>query len=202
MTLNPDWGTNPLTGGTITIDGIPITVPGNLTATLPALSVAWSELFIKTDTTTLGSWKGVYGADGYSVVNDLASAPSYVTMTPSGNSPWTWAGSSTDPRALQKPSSPSDRLAACWYAPGSMSFDLSFTDQQPHQVALYLMDWDRVGRVDRVDILDVNNNVLDSRVVSGFGGGQYWVWNLSGHVTVRLTTGSQYNAVVSGVFFR
>ena len=64
------------------------------------------------------------------------------------------------------------------------------------------MDWDRVGRVDRVDILDVNNNVLDSRVVSGFGGGQYWVWNLSGHVTVRLTTGSQYNAVVSGVFFR
>ena len=158
--------------------------------------------FVKADTTTLGSWKGVYGVDGYNVINDLASSPAYVTMTPSGNTPYTWASSTTDPRGLQKASVPTDRLAACWYSFTPFSIDLNFTDGQTHQVALYIVDWEKVSRVERVDILDANNNVLDTRTLSFFAGGQYWVWNLSGHVVIRITTASQYNAVVSGIFFR
>jgi hypothetical protein len=158
--------------------------------------------FVKTDITTRGSWQGVYGADGYNVIGDLAAAPAYVTMTPSGYSQWIWAASSADPRALQKPSLPADRLAACWYAPTTFSLDFRFTDQQSHQVALYLTDWDSRGRIDRVDILDANNNVLDTRTVSNFAGGQYWVWNLSGHVIVRITPTAILSGVVSGIFFR
>ena len=67
-------------------------------------SATGSAAFVKTDTTTLGSWKGVYGGDGYNVVNDSVSIPSYVAVTPSGNSAYTFAGSSSDTRALQKPS--------------------------------------------------------------------------------------------------
>ncbi|KAK0101018.1 hypothetical protein ONS95_012994 [Cadophora gregata] len=37
--------TNPLRGGTITVDGSVITVPTNLLATLPGITVAWPELF-------------------------------------------------------------------------------------------------------------------------------------------------------------
>ena len=37
--------TNPLRGGTITVDGIVITIPTNLLVTLPAITVAWPELF-------------------------------------------------------------------------------------------------------------------------------------------------------------
>jgi hypothetical protein len=40
-----DSGTNPLRGGSITVDGIFVQVPENLLATLPALAVAWAELF-------------------------------------------------------------------------------------------------------------------------------------------------------------
>ncbi|KAH8650499.1 hypothetical protein BGZ60DRAFT_388908, partial [Tricladium varicosporioides] len=43
MTLNAAGG--PLAGGTITVDGILFTVPQNTLATLPALAVAWGELF-------------------------------------------------------------------------------------------------------------------------------------------------------------
>lgn len=43
MTLNQTGGL--LAGGTITIDGIEIIVPQNLLATLPSITVAWSELF-------------------------------------------------------------------------------------------------------------------------------------------------------------
>ena len=72
--------------------------------------------FVKTDATTSGSWKGVYGADGFNVINDTSSYPSYVTVTPTANALYTWVASSTDVRALQKASSMTDRIAACWYS--------------------------------------------------------------------------------------
>ncbi len=161
--------------------------------------------FVKTDTTTAGSWKGVYGADGYNTVNDTVNYPAYVTVTPSGNSSYTFVASTADIRAMQKAASTTDRMAACWYSFGSESMDLQFNDSSTHQVALYLLDWDGYagGRSERVDILDANNTLLDSRTVSGFGNGQYLVWNMSGHVTVRITNlNASSNAVVSGILFR
>jgi hypothetical protein len=70
---------------------------------------------------------------------------------------------------------------------------------------LYLLDWDVYGggRTERVDILDGNGNVLDTRAVSSFVSGEYVVWNLSGHVVVSITNTNPWgNAVVSGLFFR
>ena len=159
--------------------------------------------FVKTDTTTAGTWKSVYGSDGYSIIGDTDNYPSYVSATATGNAPYTWAFSSGDFRALQKPSSSTDRIASCWYSSTSFSIDLNFKDSATHQVAFYLLDWDGYGggRGERVDILDSNNNVLDSRTASTFLGGQYLVWNLSGHVTVRITNTKTSNAVLSGLFF-
>ena len=169
---------------------------------IPATGTA---AFVKTDTTTGGSWKGVYGAAGYDIINDTASLPAYVSATPSGNASYIWSGSSTDGRALQKGSSTTDRIAACWFSSGAFSIDLQFNDANTHQVALYLLDWDTYngGRTERVDILDSNNNVLDSRNVSSFVNGQYLVWNFSGHVTVRITnTNAVSNGVLSGILFQ
>lgn len=61
MTLSPTGG--PLAGGTITVDGVAITVPQNLLATLPALVVAWSELFINGAPNLPGgvSWEATVG---------------------------------------------------------------------------------------------------------------------------------------------
>jgi hypothetical protein len=87
----------------------------------------------------------------------------------------------------------------------SFTIDLAFNDSNLHQVALYLLDWDTYsgGRVERIDILDVNGNVLDMRSASSFVNGQYLVWSLSGHVLVRITnTNPSGNAVLSGLFFR
>ena len=45
------------------------------------------------DTTTEGSWIGVYGSQGYNVINATNGVdyPSYATVTPAGNTPYTWA---------------------------------------------------------------------------------------------------------------
>lgn len=160
--------------------------------------------FVKIDSTTAGSWQSVYGAEGFVVINSPVSYPSYVTVTPSGQFLYTWAGSTNDIRALQKGLLAPDRIAACWCSSNSLSVDLAFRDSNLHQVALYLVDWDNYngGRTERIDILDGNGTLLDTRSASKFVSGEYLVWNLSGHVVIRITnTNPQSNAVISGVFF-
>ena len=72
-----------------------------------------------------------------------------------------------------------------------------------HEVALYFLDWDSTARISRVDVLDAaTGTVLDTRSVANFNSGQYWIWNLSGHVTIRVTNTGGVNAVLSGLFFK
>ncbi len=42
--------------------------------------------------------------------------------------------------------------------------------------------------------------VVDTRSIVGFGGGQYLVWNVFGHVRIRVSVDAGPNALVSGVF--
>ena len=84
----------------------------------------------------------------------------------------------------------------------TFTVDVNVTDGNPHQVALYCLDWDgNNGRSARIDVLDAATGVvLDSRSVSRFSSGVYTVWNVGGHVTFRLVAGVG-NVVLSGIFF-
>jgi len=151
------------------------------------------------DAATQGNWKSKYGADGYTVIGDSTVNPSYVTPSSTGFQ-YVWPSSTTDVRALQKAGA-SDRVAATWYSVGSFIIDLNFTDSAAHQVAIYCDDWDNYGpRVQTLDVLDTNSNVIDTHTLSNFSNGQYLVWNITGHVKIRATT-AQGDAVIQGLFF-
>jgi len=155
------------------------------------------------DTVTQGNWKGVYGADGYNIISDAVAYPSYVTVTPSGINAYTWAASTSDVRALSKVSSSTDRIAATWFNSSPFVIDLAFNDTAQHRVAIYCLDWDSTLRAERVDILDATSgNVLNTQNVTNFHNGQYLVWQMSGHVQIRVTsTAANSNGVISGLFF-
>lgn len=156
--------------------------------------------FVAQDTATHGSWKGHYGSDGYWLQGDAKSLPGYATVT-TGSTTYTWAGSTTDPKALSKAASTTDRIAATWYG-STVSLDVNLTDGQSHKVSLYAMDWDVLGRSQTVAVLDAGSSaVLDSRSESGFGSGVYATWLVKGHVTFRLTQTGPSNAVTSAIFF-
>jgi all-beta uncharacterized protein len=109
---------------------------------------------------------------------------------------YTWEASSSDPRAPER--SLSGRVMAAWY--GSVfSVNINITDSQPHQVAIYVADYDPWNREQRFDVRDAQGTLLDTRTVSAFSGGQYLVWTMQGRVTVTLTALSGPNAVVSAV---
>ena len=162
-----------------------------------------SALYLRTDTTTQGNWQpDIYGGDGYAVVNDSTSYPSYAQVTPTGQLSFTWASSTSDVRALQRASG-SGRIAAAWYNNTSFDITINLTDGQAHEVAFYMVDWDtNNSRAQRIDIYDaVGGALLATQAVSSFRNGQYVVFRLSGHVRVRVTKTSGNNAVVSGLFF-
>src|SRR5262249_24460155 len=153
---------------------------------------------VATDTTTRGTWRGAYGADGFNVIGDTTSYPTYATVTPTGQASYTWAASTTDVRALQKASG-TDRMASPWYG-STCTIDVNLTDGATHQVSLYVVDWDGANRSERFDLRDGDTNaLLDTRTASGFSGGQYFAWTLHGHVKIQVTqTAGGGGAVVSG----
>jgi hypothetical protein len=167
----------------------PASSPGTATAT-----------FLKEDTTTKGTWIGTYGAQGYDVIGDPASLPSYAGIAPSGQSSWTWASSTTDTRGLQNPSG-SGRIAATWYSSSSFKVDVSLGDGQVHDLELYLVDWDSTSRAETVTISDASSGtVLSTQSVSSFHGGVYLDYAVSGNIVITFTRTAGANAVLSGLF--
>jgi hypothetical protein len=167
-----------------------------------------AAVFVKSDTATQGNWKGVYGSDGFNIIDDTAQYPAYVTVNNGGAPTYEWTNSSTDVRALQEVSSTSNRIAACWYSPSnqtSFTIDLNITDGNVHQFALYALDWDGFdgGRADNIQIVDpTSGNVLDSESITNFQNGEYLVWTVRGHVQVIVTTNNpNSNSVINGLFF-
>ena len=168
----------------------------------PMSTSAATATYLKQDTTTQGNWIGTYGTQGYDVIDNASSLPSYATVTPSGQNDYVWAASTTDPRALQTAGG-SSRIAATWWTTTSFTVDVNLTDGQTHDLELYLLDWDRQGRTEQVQISNAATGaVLDTESVSSFHSGVYLQWAVSGNVLITITNiaGPSANAVLSGLF--
>jgi hypothetical protein len=152
---------------------------------------------------------GVYGSDGWSMINITTVNPSYVSPWVSGGASYTWSASTTDLRALQSVAASeittANRVAATQYTYTNMSFNLPVTDGTHHKLSAYFVDWDNTNRNETVQIVDATTDkVLDTRVVSNFHNGIWYSWTISGDVNLVITdntTLTTNNAVISGVFF-
>ncbi len=185
MTVTTSPGT-PVGSYPLTITATSGSLTHTATVTLQVY-VPGAALFVATDVTTKGTWKGVYGAQGYAIANDATNYPAYAQVTFTGQSNFTWAGSTTDIRALQKAAA-SDRIASTWCVGDSFEIDINLTDGNWHQVGIYGLDWDDNGTSS-----EGRRSGCRQRQPSGqpdspaFSNGRYLVWNLSGQVKIRTT---------------
>ncbi len=158
--------------------------------------------FLALDTSTQGSWKGIYGQQGYWLEADGQNLPTYAAVSTTGIQTWTWAASTTDVRALQKAASATDRIAATWYDATGFVIDINETDGQWHDLRVYAVDFDLQSRSETVSVLDASSGAtLDTRTLSAFQNGIYVTWTTRGHVQLRVTRTGGSNAVVSALFF-
>ncbi|WP_165250234.1 PKD domain-containing protein [Paludisphaera soli] len=157
--------------------------------------------FVGSDATTKGSWMGVYGGAGHNVVGAGVGLPSYAQVGATGNGTYTFASSTTDARALQKPANPADRIAAAWNSTTTFVVDVKLTDGDVHPVDLYFLDFWREGRSQQVEVVNAATGaVLDTRTVSDFSQGVHLTWNVGGHVQFRITRLAGPSAVLNGLF--
>lgn len=188
---------NPVVVVPITTNSLPLAplIDANFT------NVTNSTGLARMDTDTKGSWRGVYGTDGFMVIGNSTNFPSYAQGSVTGQSDWTWATNSTDTRCLQKGAA-ADRIAASWQSPNSFTVSINVTDGRFHQLALYFLDFDRNARAQTVEVLDAATGVvLDTQILSSFQEGKYLIWNISANVNIRVTRQSGFNATVQGIFF-
>jgi hypothetical protein len=121
-------------------------------------------------------------------------------VTFSGGSEWTWAGDLNETRVLQRPTG-TGRTASTWYSATSFSTTIAIPAGSAYRIAVYGLDLDALGRAQTIEVLDAATGaLLDRRSVSGFSGGQYWVWRVTRPVVLRVTRDAGANAVISGVF--
>jgi hypothetical protein len=196
-------------GNTTYLAGLAVTAHNNAqlaTSTMDNVSIAVPEpsaTYVSVDTTTLGSWKGVYGAGGYSIAGDTQSLPTYVSsLTFANQSAWTWAASSTETRATQKGGT--GRLASCWYSGTNFDITVNITGTTERQVAIYCLDWDGSGgRTQTIQPFDASTgtSLATAQTVSAFQNGKYLIYNVKGNVRFRVTNTASPNAAVSAVLF-
>jgi len=161
------------------------------------------EALVGTDTTTGGSWKGVYGTAGAFVVGDTKRFPNFVGVDVVGGKQSILESSTKDRQALQRNSSSSRTVG---YLHNTRSFDIrvTFTDNQTRRVGIYMVDYDNKKRAQRLDLLDAAGNVLSNVIVSKFTKGAWAFFDLNtigGAKTIRVTQIAGKDAVVSGIFF-
>ena len=162
---------------------------------------AGTASFVQSDTTTSGNWIGVYGSQGYNIIAGPTDYPAYATVTSAGESESTWSTNASDPRALQTPGSTA-RVAAAWYTYTSFTVDIDLTDGQTHDITLYALDYDDLGRSEQIQFTSaITGAVLSTESIANFSGGIYLEWAVSGDVVITFTNTGGPNAVLNGIFF-
>ena len=163
------------------------------------------------DTTTKGTWQGVYGADGYilfsfngtpnQVGTDVASLPSYISNYSTNMERWLWTANTIDSNDLQQPSG-SYRNIGCVYTAGSGTVTLVPSQTKDFTLRLYLRD---VGSGERWDSLSFTGAGLTGTDSIQCTAGKWVSYpvhaTLGTNVVITLGWQAGVNAVISAILF-
>lgn len=153
--------------------------------------------FLGEDKETGGDWKKKYGAEGCVLAGKEPKLPAGAAVAWQVGEVWTWEKETEDARGLSL--NGRGRVAAARYG-ASVEFTID-VGPAPRKVTLYVVDWDRHGRQQAIEIRKTKGGLMDRRTAASFQEGKYLSWRLSGRVKVVVTPNTGPNAVVSGIFF-
>jgi hypothetical protein len=168
------------------------------------------------DRVTQGNWKGKYGSAGYvlcnydSINNQRKKLPGFIgeiRFRLNGDFHATKAGD--DPRTLETVSENEGNRkfgAIITKDPSpclqTMTIDIECTKNQPYQVALYMVDWEKEGRRSAVEVFNLNNKALLMAVhqVKDYQNGKYIILKADRSIRIRINQVRGSNASLSALF--
>ncbi|MGA2662196.1 MAG: hypothetical protein ABSH34_32350 [Verrucomicrobiota bacterium] len=153
------------------------------------------------DSKTAGAWKGKYGVCAAWIANVNGMEPQNGYRLQVDGAAFAWDSAALDARALEPPGAGmAARQATCWFGTDAVCCVVTPPDAKPYRVSIYLFDYDRNGRANRIQVSD-EARVLDSCEISAQQNGQgtYISWTVTGPVRVKLTKKAGFNVTLSGV---
>ena len=173
--------------------------------------------FVKLDKTTQGNWGGVYGKDGYALLNYHGKGKHQVTLPGfcksinyhrANHANLTLA--TQDPRAPAADSSnAAARKIGCIHTGNPRAcrqrfgVDIAVADNSTYDLALYFVDWDKSGMRLSAEILDLETKELigPTKYVEDSTNGAYLVYRVTGSCRVSVNHIRGRNATLSALFF-
>ena len=168
------------------------------------------------DVVTQGNWKKKYGSKGYILCNydsinvhrkDLPDFIENVNFWRNGDVHF--LNENEDPRALISVSDDGalGKIGAILTKDPkpclqTMTVDIGCKKNQPYQVALYMVDWEKEGRCSAIEVFDLNNKALlmPVKLVRGYQNGKYIVFNADRSIRIRINQVRGSNAALSALF--
>jgi hypothetical protein len=151
---------------------------------------------------TDGDWKGRFGKTAAWVAgeDDFQAEQNGFRLSVQ-TPPWIWSNE-LDTRTPQPAKADAPRRAACWYSPDCLSLSIEAPDTKPYRLTLYVLDYDRSGRREIVNIVDGDGLVLDTQWAEqkDTAAGATLSWTASGSVVLEIEHTSGINAVASAIF--
>ena len=185
-----------------------------ITSTREALTYSYQP--VTEDSITHGNWKSKYGSKGYilcnydSVNSNYKKLPDFIAgidFRLNGNVHL--SGSTKDPRALVSvgENKTHRKLGAVITKDPSpclqtMTIDIQCRKNQPYQIALYMVDWEREARRSALEIFDLNNKELLMPVqqIKDYQNGKYVVIRVDRSIRLRINQVRGRNASLSALF--
>ena len=154
------------------------------------------------DSLTSEKWKGLYGRDGFLLFNHFAEGkdwqqlPAYVTAVVPRNEAPVHLDLPGDSFGAITTQDPKPVLQ-------TMTIDVRVSDDQPHRLAIYFLDWDKQARRSAVEIFDAETLRLLAPVqlIKGYKNGKYLIFTYSKSIRIRINQVRGPNAAVSGLLF-
>jgi alpha-L-rhamnosidase len=174
------------------------------------------------DIKTSGNWGGIYGRDGYvlfnydGVKNDRYKLPPYViSVQPSsrknGGCLHAQLSASTEDQRAPAADRENGRIRnvgqlytgdpiACQQ---TMTVDVEVVEGHRYSIALYFVDWDRMGRRQAIEVFDLKtlNRLAPVEIVKDFEQGKYLIYDCAQSVRFRVDQIRGKNAVLNAIFF-
>jgi len=162
------------------------------------------------DTVTKGSWSAKYGSEGFILLHyffarNCQVLPEYISQVNYGRmggisfSSWY---NSTIASLNASPINPTKRYLGALQTDSIDSITVHINDHQKHRLALYICDYDKKERQEKIEITDLKGSVLCTKTVVDFPKGNWLLFEFSGSFRIRLTNlVRKSNAVISALLF-
>ena len=171
---------------------------------------------VEQDTTTQGDWKGHYGSDGYvlfnydSVGGHRIELPDYIDsihLAKTGD--LHIVSGTTDSRAPMSADGTTKRNMGSVITldpiPCNQTFtiDLPNSRNAPYRIALYFVDWEKVGRRSAIEVFDLESKqlLMPVEIVRNYQEGKYVVFSIDRPVRLRINQVRGTNAALCALFF-